>query len=219
MRTTIAVLFACAAIAADDKPTTKKDLEEHVKKMVEESRKPAEAALKQFAKLVNKDNFKSLGFESVDEAKKAELGVPLPVLFVRLDELKAYKEKGDAYKLMHPIPRVIYAVKVKDEVRSGLEVQKRDGKWETSSFGIAGPARLYAQALKKHIEKDKPKAFFIIRIPALNHVYLGYQTDKGPKLVHVRKQAEQKEKIEARPAAEILAELVKEAKEHDGKLR
>jgi hypothetical protein len=219
MGTALALLITCAAVAADDKPMSKKDLEEHVQKMVDESRKPAEAALKQFAKLVNKDNFKSLGFKSVDEVKKAELGKPLPVLLVRLDELKAYKEKGDAYKLLHPIPRVVYAVLVKDQVRSGLEVQKQGDKWESSSFGIAGSARLYAQALKKHIEKDKPKRFFIIRIPALNHVYLGYQTDQGAKLVHVKKQAEQADKIEARPAAEILAELVKEAKEHDGKLR
>ena len=61
--------------------------------------------------------------------------------------------------------------------------------------------------------------FFLVKILALNETYLGYQTDQGVKLVHVRQQAEEKEKVEARPAADILAELVKRAKEHDGTLR
>jgi hypothetical protein len=39
------------------------------------------------------------------------------------------------------------------------------------------------------------------------------------KLVHVRSQAEAQARVEARPAAEVLAELVKLAKEHDGTLR
>jgi hypothetical protein len=38
-------------------------------------------------------------------------------------------------------------------------------------------------------------------------------------LVHVRRQADVKDKVEARPAADVLAELVKQAKEHDGTLR
>jgi hypothetical protein len=187
--------------------------------MVKESRAPAETALKQLQGLATKENFKSLGFESLEELPSAELGRPLPVLIVRLDELRDYKPKGDPYKLLHPIPKVVYSVNVKGEPRCGLEVQKRDGKWEASAIGIAGSARLHAAALKKQAEKDKATAFFILKVLALNETYLGYQTDQGVKLVHVRRQAEEKDKVEARPAAEVLAELVKRAKEHDGTLR
>ena len=56
---------------------------------------------------------------------------------------------GDAYKLLHPIAKVVYGMNAKGEPGCGLEVGKRDGKWEVSAPGIAGPARQYIQALKK----------------------------------------------------------------------
>jgi hypothetical protein len=215
----LAASLALAAPPPEETPTTREQLAEHVRTMVKESRAPAEKGLKQLRDLATKENFKSLGFDSLDEVPSAELGESLPVLLVRLDELRDYKEKGDAYKLLHPIPKVVYGVKVKGEPRCGLEVQKRDGEWEVSALGIAGPARQYVQALKKQAEKDQARVFFIVKVPALNLTYLGYQTDQGVKLVEVRQQAEEKAKIEARPAADVLAELVKLAKEHDGTLR
>jgi hypothetical protein len=214
--------FAAALVLAappEETPTTKEKLAEHVQGIVKESRAPAEKALKQLRELATKENFKSLGFESLEELSAAELGRPLPVLIVRLDELREYKPKGDAYKLLHPIPKVVYGVNVKGEPRCGVEVQKRDGKWEASALGIAGPARQYVLAVKKQAEKDRGTAFFLVKVLALNETYLGYQTDQGVKLVHVRQQAEEKDKVEARPASDVLAELVKLAKEHDGSLR
>jgi hypothetical protein len=209
------VLFA----APEDTPTTREQLVEHVKAMVKESRAPAEKALKQLHTLATKENFKSMGFDTLEEVKTSELGRPLPVLIVRLDKLREYKPKDDAYKLLHPLPKVIYGVTVKGEPRCGVEVQKRDGKWETSALGIAGPARQFVHALKKHAEKDRATSFFLVKVLALNETYLGYQTPDGVKMVHVRQQATAKDKVEARPAADVLAELVKEAKEHDGKHR
>jgi hypothetical protein len=58
-----------------------------------------------------------------------------------------------------------------------------------------------------------------MKVLALNETYLVYQTDQGVMLVHVRRQAEEKDKIESRPAAELLAELVERAKELNGTLR
>jgi hypothetical protein len=196
-------------------PTSREQLAEYLRAMLRDSRAPAEKALKQLQALATKDNFESLGFDRLDEVPQAELGHALPVLFVRLDELRAY-DKGDAYKLLHPIPKVLYGVTVKGAPRSGLEVQLRDGKWEHSAVGIAGPARQFIQALKKQAEKDRATQFFLIKIPALNDSYLAYQTDQGVKMVHIRRQAEENEKLEAKPAAEVLADLIKLAKEHDG---
>ncbi len=211
--------LALATAPPEETTTTKEKLAEHVREIVKESRAPAERALKQLRELATKENFKSLGFESLEELPSAELGRPLPVLIVRLDELREYKPKGDAYKLLHPLPKVLYGVNVKGEPRCGVEVQKRDGKWEVSALGIAGPARQYVQAVKKQAEKDRGTVFFLVKVLALNETYLAYQTDQGVKLVHVRQQAEEKDKVEARPASDVLAELVKRAKEHDGSLR
>jgi hypothetical protein len=212
---------AALALAAppEETSTTREQLAEHVRAMVKESHAPAEKALKQLRDLATKDNFKSLGFDSLEEVPSAELGRPLPVLIVRLDELREYKAKDDPYKLLHPLPKVVYGVNVKGDPRCGLEVQKRDDKWEVSALGIAGPARQYVQSLKKQAEKDQATVFFLIKVLALNETYLGYQTEQGVKLVQVRQQAEEKDKVEARPAADVLAELVKLAKEHDGTLR
>jgi hypothetical protein len=216
MNFALVAALALFAPPPEDTPTSKEQLAEHLRTTVKESRAPAESALKQLRKLATKDNFKSLGFDSLDELPNTELGQALPVVIVRLDELRNYKEKGVAYKLLHPLPKVVYGVTVKGEPRCGVEVQKRDGKWQVSALGIAGPARQYIQALKKQGEKGKATRFFLIKILALNESYLGYQTPDGVKLVHLRRQAAEKDKVEARSAADVLAELVKEAKEHDG---
>jgi hypothetical protein len=215
----LAAALALAAPPPEETPTTREHLIEYVHTMVKESREPAEKALKQLQGLATKNNFKSLGFDALEEVPSAELGKALPVLIVRLDELREYEPKKEAYKLLHPLPKVIYGVTVKGETRCGLEVEKRDGKWQTSAIGIAGPARQFVEALKKQAEKDKATEFFIMKVPALNETYLGYQTDQGVKLIHVRQPAEEKDRVDARPAADVLAELVKAAKEHDGTLR
>src|ERR1700722_154779 len=90
------VLFA----PPEETPTSREQLAEHLRTMVWESRGPAEKALKQLQGLATRDNFQSLGFDSLEEVPQAELGKALPVLLVRLDELRDYKEKGDAYKLL-----------------------------------------------------------------------------------------------------------------------
>jgi hypothetical protein len=203
----------------EETPTSKEELVKHLKAMVQESRAPAETALKQLQGLATKDNFQSLGFDSLEEVPQAELGKALPVIIIRLDELRDYKEKGEAYKLLHPLPKVLYGVTIKGAPRCGLEVQKRDGKWESSALGIAGPAREFIQAVKKQGENDRATLFFVVKIPALNETFVAYQTDQGVRMVQVRRQAEAKEKLEARPAADVLAELVKIAKEHDGTFR
>jgi hypothetical protein len=215
----VAASLVTGAAPPEDTPTSKEQLVGHVRRMVRESRGPAEKALGQLRELATKENFQSLGFDSMEEIPAAELGQALPVVIVRLDELRNYEEKGEAYKLLHPLPKVLYGVTVRGEPRCGLEVQERDGKWEVSALGIAGPARQFVRAVKRQTDKDRARMLFLVKVPAFNETYLGYQTDEGVKLVHVRQQAEADDKVEARPAAVVLGELVKAAKEHDGGLR
>jgi hypothetical protein len=213
------VAMLVPAAPQDWTATSKEQLTEHLRVMIKESREPAEKALKQLRDLATKENFQSLGFDSLDEVAGAELGRALPVVIVRLDELRDYQEKGDAYKLLHPIPKVLYGVTFKGEPRSGVEVQKRDGKWEVSAVGISGPAREFIQAVKRQGAKDRATLYFVFKIPALNETFVAYQSDQGVKAVRVSRDAEGQDKQEPRPAAEVLHELVKMAKEHDGSLR
>jgi hypothetical protein len=212
---TMLIFAACAPARTD----TAERLEASVKEMVSESRSAAAEALEQLEFLATKENFKSLGFDALDEVKRAELGPPLPVIIVKLDELRDFKEGDDPFRILHPIGKVVYMVNVNGETRCGVEVEKQDDKWEVAAVGITGPAREYVNAIKAHIENDQPRTFFIIKVPALNQIYLAYQTERGARLVSVRQQNDTDKKVESRPPADVLWELVKSAKEHDGSFR
>src|SRR5262249_50678529 len=148
------------------------------------------------------------------------LGVPFPVVIVRLDELKEYKKGDDPLRLLHPIHRAVYPVLVKGEPRSGMEVHLKDGKWAATSFGLATEVRRYAEVRKKHAGDDEKTVYFLVRIPALHEYYLGHRTDSGPKLIRTRPTTDGKEeRVEAGPAADVLMDLVPFAKAHDGKPR
>ena len=83
-----AAALVLAAPPADETPKTREGLARHVREMVEDSRAPAELALKQLRALSTKENFKSLGFESLDELPSAELGKPLQNLQVGIGDLR-----------------------------------------------------------------------------------------------------------------------------------
>jgi hypothetical protein len=157
--------------------------------------------------------------EALDEVKSAELGKPLPVVVIRLNELRAYKPGDDPYPLMHMVHRVIYPVLVKGQVRSGVDVHERDGQWQSSSFGLAESVRRYARARERHSAGDPSTSCFLLNVQALNQTYLGHESEKGLRLAHVREQVVQQHKLEAQPAAEVLAGLVQAAKEHEGEAR
>jgi hypothetical protein len=216
---TAAVLFAPPPPSGPLTVKTERELTEHFQAVVKDSRSAAKSGLETLRELVTDANFKSMGFQALDEVKSSELGVPFPVVLVKLDELKAYKESQDPIPLLHPIHRAIYPVMVKGEVRSGMEVHSREGKWTAASFGLANEVYRYADARKKHAGDDDKTTYFLVKVPALNEYYLGHQTEKGLHLLRIARQPDAKEKLESRPAAEALLKLVPFAKEHDGKSR
>ncbi len=123
----VAVLLAPPPLPAA--PKSAGELAEHLRAVVKDSRPAAAQAPATFEELVTDENFRSLGFESKEEAKAAELGVPFPVVAVRLDELKRFKTGDDPLALLHPLRRAIYPITVKGQVRSGLTVHAKDGEW------------------------------------------------------------------------------------------
>jgi len=219
MRLSILVLVSAGLGVVGGPAPPRKVLTEQAEVFAKASRPAAREALKQLEELVNDESFKDLGFEALDEVKSAELGRPLPVVVIHLNELQNYKPGDDPYPLMHMVHRVIYPVLVKGQVRSGVEVHEKDGMWQPTSFGLADSVRRYSIARERHAAGDQSMSYFLVKVPSLNQNYLGHETDKGLRLVHVRDQAVQKHKLEAQPAAEVLAGLVQAAKEHDGQPR
>jgi hypothetical protein len=209
----IAVAFSVASAV------TPQELADYVAAVTKNSRPAAKDALTDFAELVTESNFASLGFASLEEVKDAELGQPLPVAMVRLDELQKYKDGDDPYALVHPSHRVVYPVLVKGQVRSGIELHEKDGKWLATTFGLANSVKLYAQARQKHADQPGNTPYFLVKALALNEFYLAHLKGKELRLIRVRDQAASEHKLEGHSAAQLFVELAKKAKEHDGSNR
>jgi hypothetical protein len=108
----------------------------------------ATQSLATFRQLVNDQNFKELGFESRDEAASATLGEPLRVLFVGLNQLRAYQPGSDPSALLTDFNQLSYPVMVRDQVRSSVVVEQVGGKWKTASLGNGALARQVAAVRK-----------------------------------------------------------------------
>jgi hypothetical protein len=149
----------------------------------------AEAAkgLSMFGALVNSKNFKQMGFESVEEVKSAALEVPLKEYIVPLDPLRKYEPNTDPRTLLSDTGEVTYPVRVGDRVRSSLTVSNAEGKWKPISFGDANLHKLLARIRDENLRTSglQKTDYFIVRIPALNLVFLGYEKEDRLLLVPI----------------------------------
>ena len=94
----------------------------------------AARAVQELPELVNKDNHRSLGFESVEEARAGKLGDAIPVFMIRLDALQQYRGE-DAGRLLVDTQRAVYPVEVEGQVRTTVELQSVSGRWEVARMG------------------------------------------------------------------------------------
>ena len=145
----------------------------------------AAKALAIFGGLVNSKNFRQMGFESVEEVKSAALEVPLKEYIVLLDPLRKYEPSTDPRTLLSDTGQVTYPVGVGGRVRSSLTLSNVKGEWKPVSFGDANLHKLFAKIRDENARTAglQKTDYFIVRIPALNLVFLGYE--KEDRLVFV----------------------------------
>jgi hypothetical protein len=117
---------------------------------------------------------KHAGIAGADEAKKSGLDAPLPVYMVGLDTLKAYDGQKPDKELLLDLQQVLYPVVVNGEVTSSLGVQKTEQGWETSEIRSPELAKLVVQirGAAMTAEKRRASSFFLVRIPALQMVFV-----------------------------------------------
>ena len=133
---------------------------------------PEEAAthaVELLRKLVNAENFKLLGFDTLEEVNQAKLAPPLEVFNVGLGQLKGYKSGQDAASLLTKSSASVYPVLVNDQTRSSVTIVHKEGGYEASSFGNAEIVKRI-MALRN---KESGTAAFIVRVPALSFYFLG----------------------------------------------
>src|SRR5579884_2564820 len=97
----------------------------------------AENAIGVLQKLVNEQNYKSLGFDSLDEVQRAQLAAPMQVFNIGLDKLKGYQAGQDPNTLLASSAETIYPVTVDGKVKTGVTIVHKEQGYEPSSFGNA----------------------------------------------------------------------------------
>lgn len=145
------------------------------------AQQPQEAATNAIGvlqKLVNEQNYKSLGFQSLDEVKQAQLGQPMEVYNLGLDKLKSYQAGQDPNSLLTPSAETIYPVTVGGSVRTGVTIVHKEQGYEPSSFGNA-------DIVKRLSTYRQTAADFVARIPAFNMYFVGRHIETRVVLVPI----------------------------------
>jgi hypothetical protein len=187
------------------------------------ARQPQEAAskgLETLQKMITPENFKAMGFESLDEVKSAALGAPLELFHVRLDQLREFQSGTDPNQLLTNVGQMIYPVTVQEQSRSSIMVAKDGETWKAVRFGGPGLIKTLAQVRKESPPGATAAATsppFLVQVPALNVYFLGNRSDKGLMLTPLLDDPALKFKAGTpMPAAEALAALVPVAKAYNG---
>ncbi|MBI5352660.1 MAG: hypothetical protein HZB50_08505 [Chloroflexi bacterium] len=132
----------------------------------------AEQALTVFQQLVNADNFKAMGFESVEEIKSAQLGQPLTVFRVPLDKLQSFSKDQNPEDLLVDVGRVIYPVTFKEQVRSSIAVEGAGQEWRATDYGSPNLIRALTQFTQSPTD-------FIVQVPAFSLYFIAQRSDSG----------------------------------------
>jgi hypothetical protein len=188
------------------------------------ARQPQEAAtraLETLQKMITPQNFKAMGFESLDEVKAAALGEPLALFYVRLDQLREFQPGTDPNTLLTDVGQMIYPVTVREQTRSSIVVAKTEETWKAVRFG--GPNLIKAVA---EVRKGSPpsttaapavSASFLVEVPALKVYFLGSRSDQRLTLTPLLDDPTVKFKAGVpMPAEEALGALVPIAKAYNG---
>ncbi len=140
----------------------------------------ARQGLQTLAKLVNAENFKAMGFDSVEESKNTTLGVPLKVFLVRLDKLRVYNPATASDNLLTDVNRVIFPVMVGDKVKCSIEVGKESGSgvWKATNYGDADRIRKIDQLRRKGLPVPAAEAEqIIVHVAFLNAYFFGQKSE------------------------------------------
>jgi hypothetical protein len=180
---------------------------------------PASESLETFKKLITKDNYRELGFDSPDEISLATLGKPIRDFMVRLDYLQEYQPGNDIDNMLSATDLLVYPVLIDGETKSSIQGIEKEGKWTAVSFGSASYIKMVMSQLEKQSKEQdlSSSSFDIVRIPAFNLVFLGYDTADGLMLIPLTDASEFAFK-EGVPisADDVFSRLSPAAKAHSG---
>lgn len=178
------------------------------------AQQPQEAAINAIAMLrdlVNEQNYKGLGFQSVEEVQLAQLGQPIKVFNIGLESLKAYKASQNPTSLLAPSAEVIYPVTVSGNVRTGVTIIHKEQGYESSSFGNA-------DIVKRLVAYRQSSGDFAVHIPAFNLYFVGRRVKTQVVLAPIANNPRLKAQAgEATPLETVVEQLRPYAESYDGR--
>ena len=140
----------------------------------------ARDAVGTLSRLVTSENFRALGFESVDEAKGATLQAPLQIRNVPLDALKAYKPGASVENMLAAPVETLYPVAV-----GGNDLWASPSPGGRTGLHPARSEVTIARRLSHYRQSGDGAGEFVVRIPAMNLSFLGRIARAGLVLVPV----------------------------------
>jgi hypothetical protein len=155
----------------------KEQLDATIDSAVAQSQPAAQAALQTFRHIVDSQNYKAMGLDSVGDTGSTALGDPLVVFYVPLDTLRTYQSNANALGLLIGGDRVLYPVLLGRVTRSSITVARDTSGWRGVSYGGPNTARLVWKALNEAISRPagRSRRYFLVDVLALNLQFLGYE--------------------------------------------
>ncbi len=181
--------------------------------------KVATEALGTFTKLINEQNYQTMGFRSLEEVSFIKLGQPFQVYMVRLDRLQKYELGSNPDRLLTGGELLIYPVNVKENTRSAIMVDRIKEDWEAASYGNPNLARVLTGIRNERMRAlDKDLSFFfVVRVPALNLYFVGYRLEGTLYLIPIVDDTAYDFKAGKTMLAEkVFEDLLPAARKHDG---
>ncbi len=170
-------------------------------------------ALGVLQKLVNEQNYRAMGFDTVDEVKQAQLGQPFATFNIGLEQLKGYQTGANANSVLTQNSETIYPVTVNGQVKSSVTVVQKAGGYEPSSFGNAE----IVKGLSRYRTGENAANDFVVRVPALNMYFLAKRVENQLFLTPIVDDPRLNLKVgEEVPAEIVLQQLVPIAKAYNG---
>lgn len=167
MRTTYGVMIGLIIVAVGCAQSSQTVASQAAVPLAQDAARGGIAVLRQ---LVTDQNYREMGFDSLDEVGRAETGEPWSMFNIGLDQLKKYQPNTDVNALLAPSADTIFPVTVNGQIKSSITVTRAEGGYKASGFGNA--------PIVKELAKYRQAAgSFVVRVPALSSYYVGARVD------------------------------------------
>jgi hypothetical protein len=132
----------------------------------------ARESLTNFKKSINRENYKQFNFSSFEEGQNSTLGEEVTSQYIRLDELKSFKEGNSSDQLIKSSGRKIVALNNSNqEVVGSIELEKTKGKWTMKSIGKSTVISDYI----RYTRQGSGGGWVLLRVPALNRNFAAHK--------------------------------------------